>query len=158
MSLFSTKIKVDLKAVLKQLPAGAFVHQVGWDADNSEVVILWECERFHSGLTVPIALPVEDLKMRRLPEGVRDLSKKQPISLPPKPDPEPPVPQPKPAAHVLIHNAKEFAKAKADGKKLEFWGLTSLWLPVGADHEYTDGFHYRERVEKKVVDAATVGA
>lgn len=156
MSLFSTSIKVDLKTVLKQLPAGAFVHQVGWDVEQGEVVILWECERFHSGLTVPIALPVEDLKMRKLPEGVRDMSRKQPISLPPKPQPEPPVPEPpKPAAHALIRTAKEFAKARADGKRLEFWGLTSIWLPVSEEHEFTEGFHYRE---KKVVDAASVAA
>jgi len=160
VSLFNTNIKVDLKAILAQLPKGAFVHHVGWDAENNEVVILWECERFYTGLTVPVSLPAEDLKMRKLPPGVRDLSKKQHAPrLPSEPQAETCEPEPpRPAVRPVIRTQKEYQQAVDAGKKLEFWGLTSIWLPVGDDHIFTEGFLYRDREKKKVVDGSTVAA
>jgi hypothetical protein len=160
VSLFNTKIKVDLEAILANLPKGAFVQSVGWDAENCEVVVLWECERFYTGLTVPVLLPAEDLKMRKLPAGVRDLSKKQPApKVQPQPQEESPAAQsPKPDPRPVIRTEKEFAQAIESGKRLEFWGLTSIWLPVPGDHVFTAGYLYREREEKKVVDGAAIGA
>lgn len=158
MSLFSTKIAVDLKPILTGLPKGASIHHVGWDAEASQIVILWEHDRFYSGLTVPVEMTPEDIKRKRLPEGVRDQSKhvEKPLppvllnqTIPPKPAPAP--------RQDFIRTEKQFQAAAAAGKKLEFWGIYSTWNPVTPEHTFTEGYAYRE-INQKPVDAAPVPA
>jgi hypothetical protein len=149
MSLFHTKIAVDLKPVLDALPKGAFVHAIEWDKDNGEIIVLWESDRYETGLTVPVLFGTDNLRKHTLPAYVRDRTRKL------KPPVLPAVPQSEVVTGAalakavpkqnLIITEKAFAAARKAGDELEFWGVESFWKPVDAGHKFTPGFYYRQK-------------
>lgn len=152
MSLLVTKLPIDLKPILSALPKRAYVHRVTWDFQKSTIEVQWEHDSFHSGLSVPVEFPLEDLRAKFLPNGVKDKANVQP-----KPEPKIEsatieVPRPQPPAPDHIRTKKDFNKAIKAGKTLEFWGVQNHWFPVYPDaHTFTEGYIYRV-VEPKSVD------
>lgn len=69
MSKFVTRIAVDMEAVQKLLPKGTFVCGSTWN--GSEVELTWVHDHLESPWTFEIEYPLELLKERRLPPGVR---------------------------------------------------------------------------------------
>jgi len=153
MSLFNTKIAVDLKPVLDSIPKGSAIHSVGWDADNSQVIVLWESERFHSGLTVPVEFAPNDLKRRVLPQGVRDMRKKQPEPTP-APAAEAPAPAIEPPKVDYVRSETEFNDLILSGCPVEFQGIDPVWKDLSPGAPFVPGFFYRKKA-RNLVDMET---
>lgn len=72
MSLFYTSLAVGkLLDQVKAQIGKAFIHRIEWDEKRRTISVVWEDEELHTGLTVPVEFPAEDLKKRLLPKGVR---------------------------------------------------------------------------------------
>jgi len=150
MSLFQTKLSVDIKQIFDSLPKGHFLHSITFNKETREVCVLWEYERMESGLTVPVEFPLSDLIKKLLPDGVRNLDKVTKTK-PTKPVIQTlPVPKPiQPPAIPLIRTQAEYDKAVADDEPLEYQGITPVWKPVDpALHTFTAGYYYRKVVDK----------
>ena len=147
MSLFQTKLSVDVKQILDSLPKGHFLHGITFNKDTREVCVLWEYERMESGLTVPVEFPLADLTKKLLPDGVRNLDKVT-KSKPVKPIHIAPVPTPVlPPAIPLIRTQKEYDESVASGVDLEYQGLKPIWKPVESGHVFTAGYFYRKAIK-----------
>ena len=68
MSKFKTSIPVDVEAIKKLLPAGAFLHGVEWDEEQKDVNIIWEHEGLVTGRDYPLEFPRENLEKQKLPK------------------------------------------------------------------------------------------
>lgn len=153
MSLFKTFIPVNVEEILADLPKNRFVHSVAYDANNKQIVIMWEHDRFQTGLTVPIEYPLELIGKRTLPQGVKDVNRKE---KPPekenapevKPETSTPVLQPIPE---YIQTKEDFDDALVLGKVLEFQGVTPVWDLVDSNHVFTKGYFYREVEQPKPI-------
>ena len=151
MSLFLTKLPTEVDAFVKTLPKGAHIAGVILCPNTKEIKVVWESERFHSGLSVALDFPPEDIKSKRLPVGVRDLTK--PVKAAPVAVVEPPQEEPKtPVEKPVYLTADEIAEAVKAGEKVEYMGITPGWKPFNPESDrVTTGFFYR-----KVVDTLTV--
>lgn len=89
MSKFKTSIPVDVDAIKKLLPEGAYVHGVEWDEEQKDVNVLWEHDAFKTPVDFPVEFPRVNLEEQKLPEGVT-LRKPEGAEVPPanKPLPE----------------------------------------------------------------------
>lgn len=152
MSLFSTKLPLDLKPLLESLPKDCYIHSITFDRPftptaqkdtPSCVVIEWESAKLKTGYTFPVDYPLEDLQRCRLPSCVKKLIKAivggsggkniPTVNVAPKnaiPDPQ-------------LRTQEAFQQAQAEGKALEYQGVEALWLPVTGGHEWTEGYFYR---------------
>lgn len=73
MSNFVTKIPVDVEAVKRLLPPGAYVEpRVAWDEAKQELSVRWSHHRLRSPYSFDIPFSVEQLQARVLPESVAD--------------------------------------------------------------------------------------
>jgi hypothetical protein len=154
MSLFSTKIPVDVSRVLALLPKDHFLHDITFNVEQREVEIIWDSERLFSGMTIPVPYPVSDLERKRLPDGVKDKTKKE---KPPEAKPVPPpetVAAPPPPAPDYHMTQEQVADLFEKGDKLEFWGMTGQWKPVTKFHVYNESYHYRKIGVDKVAQPA----
>ena len=147
MSLFQTKLPVDVKQILDSLPKGHFLHGITFNKETREVCVLWEYERMESGLTVPVEFSLSDLTKKLLPDGVRNLDKvtklkseKPPVLIKPAPKTIPV------AALPLIRTQTDYEAALVAGDDIEYQGLLPVWKPVDpAIHSYTPGYLYRKK-------------
>jgi hypothetical protein len=142
MSQFRTYLPVNVEEILDSLPRkGLTVHSVTYNPEKRRLEIVWETPRFHTGRSVPIEYSLESLTKRKLPKGVRDLSKKEPISTPvTTPAPEPPKPVP---TQNYIRTKEGYEHAVTQGQ-LEYQGIEPVWKLVPKDHQFTEGFFYRQ--------------
>lgn len=149
MSRFTTRIPTEVQALIDALPKGSFVHAVALDKDTNEVLIQWEQNRFESGLTVPVDFSPAELKGKKLPKGVRDITKKQPATLTPAPVPAAPTVTPDPSAPAPTHLTQEQVEsAVKDGKAVEFMGIEPKWKPFDPKADvFTAGYFYRLKEE-----------
>jgi len=72
MSKFFTGIPVDVAAVEKALPEGAFVERIVWNQEAGQVEIHWDHQPFHTGNDMAVEFTAEYLATQGnlLPEGV----------------------------------------------------------------------------------------
>jgi hypothetical protein len=145
MSRFITRIPTEVQAIIDALPKGSYVHAIALDKDTNEVLINWEQTRFESGLTVPVEFSLLEVKTKKLPRGVKDITKKQPA--PPTPPPVTDAPtvilEPaKPAPDYLTQEQVESLSAK--GTAIEFMGIRPEWLRFNPKQDtFTAGYFYR---------------
>jgi hypothetical protein len=71
MSKFITPITPDLDAVLKRLPAGAYVEGVHWNRERRCVDIYWSHEPFRTGKDYSVEFLAAALETQLLPAGVK---------------------------------------------------------------------------------------
>jgi len=146
MSLFKTFLPVQVEEVLSKLPNNKFVHFVSYDNELKRITILWEYDKFQSGLTVPIEFPIEMIGTNKLPAGIKDLNKKEPVVVQEIPQ-EPTVFEEEikvePKQNYII-TKEAFEEAYTSGKELEYQGVLPVWNPIEKDHVFTEGFFYRE--------------
>lgn len=112
MSKFKTSIAVDVEAIKKLLPDGAFIHGVEWDEVEGDVNILWEHEKLVTGRDFPIEFPITNLEVKKLPKGIEMLRSSGPRSTRPK------APAAAPPLSEVDIEAREFEA----GKKLALDG------------------------------------
>ena len=149
MSKFTTRIPTEIQALIDALPKGSFVHVIALDKDTNEVLIQWEQNRFESGLTVPVDFPPANIKGKKLPQGVRDVTKKQPATLTPPPVPAAPTVIVEPAKPAPTHLTQEQVDAAvAEGKEVLFMGIRPEWLSFNPKQDvFTAGYFYRLKEE-----------
>ena len=155
MSKFSTKIPVSVQELVDALPKGSFVHSIAFHRTTNEVDIVWEHDRFESGLTVPLDISPDDVLKKKLPKAVKIATDK---ASPPvkKTAPEAIVEaaKPTPAPDPLIRSKEEFETAVASGQALEFQGIRSCWEPLEKGTAFVQGFYYRPAKKESVLAEA----
>lgn len=157
MSQFKTSIEIPLEELFDSLPKkGLTVHSVTMEkkGDKYFVNIVWETPKFYTGRSVPINFPLEALSRRKLPKGVKDMSKKEKVvekEEEPKPEPVKPSPQ------NFIRTQEDFDKALSEAH-LEFMGVEPIWKLVTPDHKFTEGYFYRKLEEPAPLTAPEVVA
>ena len=156
MSLFSTKIPVNVKALIDQLPKGAFIHRIEmtgiFDSNaqmlirETELEVVWSHEPYQTPLTVATDFPADLLQSGKLPKGV---SKSGGKKTPPKHQNAPTVkPEAKEVPTVTPPDyqwTEERLAAELAKGPVEFQGLMPVWTEVPKDHKHQDGFFYRKQ-------------
>lgn len=71
MSKFLTSITVDVESVRKLLPAKAFQGEIRFNPALSTIEILWEDDNLVTPFTFATEFPLEALKERKIPAGVK---------------------------------------------------------------------------------------
>ena len=161
MSRFTTSIPIEVKAFIESLPRGSYVHSVTlvppmtnenrYDimagTIQQEVVILWENDKFHSGLTVPVDFPAIDVKRKILPKGVLKPGSRKPATLtPPEPENAPtgivePLKAPSGPSYLT---AEQVDRAVTDGNTVEFQGIEPIWKEFNPKVDtFMAGYFYR---------------
>src|ERR1043165_5110424 len=72
MSKFFTAIPVDVEAVTKLLPQGAFVEAIRWNAQARQVEIVWDHDPFYTGLDFAASYSSEELAGGKRPNFIRE--------------------------------------------------------------------------------------
>jgi hypothetical protein len=147
MSLFQTKIPVDVQGIIAALPKNHFLHGVTFNKDTNEVEVLWEHDNFWSGLTIPVDFPPSDVLKQKLPKGIKKGGRPQPAAPQPKatPAPQEEIKPVAPDPNAII-GKEAFDKAIADKTPLEYQGMEAIWKPVTEGHGWTAGYYYRKAV------------
>lgn len=156
MSLFSTRIPVNVQALLDQLPKNHFLHGITYDKAKNEVCILWEHEGFHTGLNVAVDFPTSDLERNRLPKGTRKTDGKK--THPAKQNAPAASLEPEKAIPVNVPDyqwSKERLAEELAKGPVEFQGLMPIWTPVAEGHKWQDGFFYRKCAIREPEQVAT---
>jgi len=86
MSLFLTKIHVDVASALLHLPEDSDLESVAWN--GKEVELFWSNRRLLTGLTCATEWPIADLAAKKRPASVKD----RPAILAPTAPAAPPAP------------------------------------------------------------------
>ena len=145
MSLFQTKIPVDVQGIVAALPKNHFLHGVSFDKATNEVIVTWEHDNFWSGLTIPVDFPPANVLKKTLPKGVKKGGRPQTPAPVAKvaPAPQEEAKQAVPDPNAII-GREAFDKAIADKVPLEYQGMESYWKPVVEGHGWTAGYYYRK--------------
>jgi hypothetical protein len=72
MSKFVTSIPVDVEAIKRSLPPGAFFHHVQAGVGLERVEVVWEHEGLKTPWDYPLEFPAALLGTKQLPAGVID--------------------------------------------------------------------------------------
>lgn len=64
MSKLTTKIPVDVQAVLSALPPNSFVHSVKLNDDKSGIDIVWDNPAIKTAFTFPVNYPLAEIMKR----------------------------------------------------------------------------------------------
>jgi hypothetical protein len=156
VSKFTTILPTDTEEFIKTLPRDSFIHGIAFDMEQKAIVVLWECERFETGLTVPVHVTASQAKLKKFPAGVRDLKRPEPPILTPPPE-KFHVEQSQPVEQPVYLTEDQVRVARAADLPVEFLGISSTWQPVDSRHVFTEGFYYRP-VPKLVDKQETVSA
>jgi len=150
MSLFSTKLPVNVQELLDALPPGHHLHGIAYDKQKQEIVVLWETDKFKTGYTFPVDYPFADVLAKRAPKGLKakkatqtpSNAKNAPTGTP---DPKETILPPAPPDNLWDKEklVAEQAGLK-EGEAIEYQGVESTWNPLETDHVWQQGFFYRK--------------
>ena len=145
MSKFITNLPTEVSTLLEALPKGSYIHGIVLSPESHDVHVLWENNKFETGLTIPIQFDFDDLKKNVLPKHVNDLIKsKMATKILPNPEPVKVENSSSPAPRYMTK--KEVEYALKNGKDVEFMGVLPVWKPFAKDDAYIDGYFYRLKI------------
>ena len=101
---------------------------------------------FKADLLCQLNFPIELIGTNKLPAGIKDLNKKEPVvvqEIPQKPAVLEEEIKVEPKQNYII-TKEAFEEAYTSGKELEYQGVLPVWNPIEKDHVFTEGFFYRE--------------
>lgn len=88
MSKFKTTIPVDVAAVKKLLPAGAFFDGVSFDDETNSVEVRWQHDPFKTPFDHAIEFPIEHLQAGEVPSFVKAEKRVPAVASPVEPSAE----------------------------------------------------------------------
>lgn len=151
MALFKTELKTEAEQFVKDLPKRATLQGISMTPEHN-IVILWENEDLHTGLTVPTDYPLNMLRAGKLPQRTVKASERPKATVtPPKKENAPTVtPEAKSPSPVYL-SEKELNESIAKGIAIEYQGIRPVWVQYNPKVDrYTAGYFYRPK--EKVVE------
>jgi len=82
MSKFFTPIAVDVKAISKLLPEGAFIEAIRWNSIANQIEMVWDHGPYYTGLDFPGDFALTHLEKGTVPAYVRRRDARRPKPAP----------------------------------------------------------------------------